>query len=334
MVRRNIELEARLIDDLLDITRISRGKMRLYLEVVDAHAVFHQALEICRGEIYTAGIRIGLELGAIDHHVKADPARLQQVFWNLVKNAIKFTAEGGTVTVRSFNVATAGRNGAENRLVVEIADTGFGIEPEMLSRIFNVFEQGEPTITRRFGGLGLGLPISLSVIEAHGGRLTASSPGKNLGSTFRVELAAVPVPAPSEPAEGPSDGAPAPPLKILLVEDHEDTARTMARLLRHLNHSVKTANSLVAALALASNEDFDLLISDIGLPDGNGLDLMRQLRTRCAVKGIALSGYGMDEDVHKSREAGFAAHLTKPIDFRKLEAILRKVTTGVERANV
>jgi PAS domain S-box-containing protein len=336
MVRRNVELEARLIDDLLDVTRISRGKLQLFVEVVDAHSVIHQALDICRGEIYSARLRLSIALAAAEHHVKADPARLQQVFWNLIKNAVKFTPEGGAVSIRSRNELPENGEAGSARLVIEISDSGIGIEPELLPKVFNAFEQGEAAITRRFGGLGLGLPISRSVIEAHGGRLSATSEGKNQGATFIVALATVPSHVADSRAPEPAAPGTTPPrsLKILLVEDHEDTARTMAKLLRHHKFTVKTANSVVSALEMATAEDFDLVISDIGLPDGSGLDLMRRLRSRRAVKGIALSGFGMDDDIRKSQEAGFLAHLTKPIDYPKLAAMIQKVTSNIERTTV
>jgi PAS domain S-box-containing protein len=332
---RNVALEGRLIDDLLDVTRIAQGKLRLERSVVEVHGLIRQAVEICRDETAAAGVRLDCELNASERYVEGDPARVQQVLWNLIKNAGKFTLAGGRIVVRSRNepaLATgAESNPAPPRLIVEVADTGIGIEPEALSRIFDAFEQGDPAITARFGGLGLGLAISRSLAEAHGGRLTAASAGHGLGAVFTLELPTVPalaVPA----AEGPAGGTasvpagPLSPLRILLAEDHLDTLRVMARLLDHRGHRVSAAASYAMALHLAEVEGpFDLVISDIGLPDGSGLDLMRQLTADRPLPGIALSGFGTDEDVRRSLDAGFLLHLTKPVAFSTLEDAIRRV---------
>ena len=322
MTRRNVELEARLIDDLLDLNRIVQGKLRLNREVVNAHRLVLEALEICRGGIEAARLDVEVALEATRHHVEADAARLQQVVWNLIKNAVKFTPAGGFIAIRTRDDG--------GRLVVEVADTGVGIESGVLSRIFDAFEQGSTSVTQRFGGLGLGLAISRSLAEAHGGRLLATSPGKNQGATFSLELPAVDAPPPrgldaSAPtADGPSGAG---SLRILLVEDNLDTLRVMARLLARKGHQVTTADGVLAALRAAEGKDFDLLISDLGLPDGSGLDLILSLKDARStpIPGIALSGFGMDDDLRRSREAGFLEHLIKPIDFPNLEAAIRRV---------
>ena len=320
-IRQNLELEARLIDDLLDVMRIIRGKMPYHFEVVDAHPLIVRALEICRGEASAKGIEILAELDAPRHHVNADAARLQQVLWNLIKNAVKFTPRGGTVAIRTRN------EGA--RIVADVTDTGIGIEPAHLPNIFNAFEQGEDAITQRFGGLGLGLAISRSIAEGHGGGLSASSRGRDQGATFTLALPTE-VPCPIEEAEAVPPAEPGPMAepadrRILLVEDDVMTARIMAKLLRQNGYVVTTANSLAGALDVPA-EEYDLVVSDIGLPDGSGLELMRTVRLRHDVPGIALTGYGMEDDVRKSREAGFVAHLTKPLDFAKLDAMIRRVS--------
>jgi len=329
MIRRSVELEARLIDDLLDVTRISRGKLALAREPTDAHALVRQTAEICRGEVHAGKVRLELDLAAGHAVVDADPARLHQVLWNLVKNAVKFTPAGGTVAVRTSNPDGPGG------LAIEVADTGIGIPAEALGRIFNAFEQADNTTTRRFGGLGLGLAISRSVVQAHGGTLVARSDGPGLGSTFRVELATIPAPAPAPAPASPPAGPPPPdpraagpaarPLSILLVEDDRDTLKVMARVLRRRGHRVETAADVRTGAELGAAGRFDLLISDLGLPDGSGHDLMRRLRACRPIPGIALTGFGMDEDARRSREAGFAAHLTKPIDFPKLEGMIYQV---------
>lgn len=328
MIRQNVNLQARLIDDLLDVMRIVRGKMPLHWEVADGHALIRQALQMCQSEILGKDLRLDLGLGAQKHHLNADPARFQQVIWNLIKNAVKFTPGGGVITVRTRNVED--REGREDRLVIEISDTGIGIEPEVLPLIFDPFQQGETRITRKFGGLGLGLAICRGIVEAHGGMLTAESPGTGRGATFGVELGTIPNPA-------ATDGKPAPPLpvvartlpsslRILVVEDEPATLRLMARLLEGLGHSVTTANSIATGCEAFEAGEFDLIVSDIGLPDGSGLELMRRVvAMRGRIAAIALTGYGMEEDIQKSREAGFTAHMTKPIDFTKLESMIGQI---------
>lgn len=183
VIQRNVELEARLIDDLLDITRLSTGKLTLELHTVDAHLQVRNALDICQADFSSKGIVLVIDLAAEHHHVQADAARLQQILWNILKNAAKFTPQGGEVTVRTAN------NAAGN-LVIEISDTGIGIEPEVLPRVFNAFEQGERTITRRYGGMGLGLAISRMLVEMHNGQLTIASEGKDRGTTLTLVLIA------------------------------------------------------------------------------------------------------------------------------------------------
>jgi CheY-like chemotaxis protein/nitrogen-specific signal transduction histidine kinase len=336
MTKRNVELEARLIDDLLDITRISTGRLQLDRGPVDIHGVIHQAIEICRGDIADHGHRLVLDLMAASHFVNADPARLQQVFWNLIKNSVKFTPPGGKLSIRTLSGGHDELDSFGHHLILEVADTGIGIEHDLLPRIFDAFEQGGALARdRRMGGLGLGLAISRSIVEAHGGRLTAASAGPYQGTTFTLQLSAVsalttaiPEPTPTVYRVAQGRG-----LRLLLVEDDESTLRVMAKLLRDRQYKVTTANTIASALEIAAAQDFDLVISDIGLPDGNGLELMKKLKNQRIIKGIALSGFGMDEDIQKSQEAGFVAHLTKPIDFQKLEATIQRVSSSTPTAS-
>ena len=326
MARRNIELEARLIDDLLDLNRIAHGKLEIHLGTVDFHEEIRQALHRAEAETAARHIEVGVELSAARWRGRADAARLQQVLWNLLKNAVKFTPSGGRIEVRATQ-AGAGP------LRIEVADSGIGIDPAALPGIFNAFEQGDASHARQFGGLGLGLAISRALAELHGGTLTAASAGRGHGAVFTLELPLhEPVeeePEQEEPCrpEGPSQG-----LRILLVEDHSDTAEIMARLMEAAGHRVRTADCVAAALREAESGGFDVVVSDLGLPDGNGHDLMRELRARHGLRGIAVSGYGMEEDLQRSREAGFALHLTKPVDLRRLEAALREVADGLPAA--
>jgi PAS domain S-box-containing protein len=322
LLRRNVELEARLIDDLLDLTRIVRGKVELKPDVVDAHAVLAAALDICQPELAGKNLRVTKQLDASQSFVHGDAVRLQQVLWNLVRNAVKFTPAGGRVTLRSEN--------GDGMLRISISDTGIGIGADAIDRIFTPFEQAGRAITQQFGGLGLGLTISKRLVEMHHGTLSAQSAGPGKGATFTLAL---PVVAPAAPAAQPPAGAapqgPAAPagrsLKILLVEDHADTRRSMARLLG-LRHTVRDVGSVAGALDAAAGEPFDLVISDLGLPDGSGLDLMRELRQRHGLQGICLSGYGMDDDLARSAEAGFRHHLTKPVDLHKLEKVIQAIS--------
>ena len=323
MMRRNIELEARLIDDLLDLTRISRGKIDLQRAPMDLRQVIDHAVRTSCGEAVAANrIEVRSELPPGDWQLWADSSRLTQVFWNLLNNAVKFTPAGGTIRVRLR------RDETPPQLVAEVADSGVGIEPDLLPRIFDAFEQGEPGTTRR-AGLGLGLAISKAIVELHGGQLSVLSAGKDQGATFTVRLPVV-LSLAAEPA-GPAAGAEssagtAIPRHILLVEDHADTASALTDLLRDRGYQVSTAGSIAQALALAASEEgtpIDLVVSDLGLPDGSGLDLMRELSSRHGLSGVALSGYGMEEDVRNSHEAGFRQHLTKPVDLRALEDAIR-----------
>jgi len=317
LLRRNIELEARLIDDLLDLTRIVRGKIDLRTGVVDVHSVIVDALDICRGDL--AGKRLGViqALRAGESHVTGDGVRIQQILWNLIRNAVKFTPGGGQIIIRSHNDG--------NKLCVTIIDTGIGIEPEVIGRIFSPFEQAGQSITQQFGGLGLGLAISKRLAEMHGGTIVAQSEGRNRGATFTLSLPTIAAPAMLlNIAQPPAHQEGAKSLRILLVEDHDDTRRSLARLLGRV-HKVRDVPSVESALAAANQEHFDLVISDVGLPDGNGLELMRSLRQQHGLTGICLSGFGMEEDIARSSDAGFCQHLTKPIDFRKLEAIIHSL---------
>jgi PAS domain S-box-containing protein len=326
VIQRNVELEARLIDDLLDLTRIARGKLDLRMEVTDARKVIEHTIEIaCERETAAGRLRVVAELAAEDHRLWADPSRLTQVLWNLLNNAVKFTPVGGTITVRSWS--------EPDRLILQVSDTGVGIDPDLLPHIFDAFEQGRIRSPRRTGGLGLGLAIGRAIAEMHGGTLTAASEGRNRGATFTLSLPrGRELPSAAEaPREIESPESRIQNLRILLVEDHEDTAEAMADLLTLAGHRVVTAESVAQALSeVESNDGFDLVISDLGLPDGNGNDLMRELAARHGLRGIALSGYGMEEDVRQSLEAGFARHLTKPVSLPQLQAAIRQVTGAGE----
>lgn len=303
LIRRNVLLETRLIDDLLDVTRITQGKMSLQCEVVDLHELISDVVALCREELLAAQTQLSVEPTAATHHVSADPVRLQQVVWNLLRNAVRNTP-AGRVVVRSANQ----RSGW---VTLSVSDTGRGIEPHMLPRIFTLFEQDEE-MRRRGAGLGLGLAISKGIVEAHGGRIEAASEGTGQGAHFTVELRTVPQPATAVVGRATAPRRSAPARTILLVEDNEDSSTAIAELLRLHGYDVQVAESVEEALQFA--DQADVLVSDIALPDGTGHDLMRQILARRPMRGIALSGYGSSEDLRRSTDAGFERHLVKPVD--------------------
>ena len=320
IIARNAELEARLIDDLLDVTRISQGKLSLTFDTEDAHELLRSAVGICSNEISAKNLKVHLELEAIGHRIRADGARLQQVFWNLIKNAVKFTPPSGQLRLRSSNPQS-------NWFRLEVIDSGIGIASDVLPRIFDAFEQGGAGSS----GLGLGLTISKAIVELHEGRIFASSAGADQGAKFVIELPNV-VPSSADRSLSQIAVRPSPidakqnlatHGRILLVDDHVDTARPMQLFLQASGYQVTTAESVEAALQRAAQEEFDLLVSDIGLPDGSGEDLLRQLREQGHnPASIALSGWGMQEDIERSRAAGFQVHLIKPVSPQQLEATI------------
>jgi two-component system CheB/CheR fusion protein len=292
VIRRNAELEAMLIDDLLDVTRIARGKVELHKQPTELGEIIQHAVEVCMPDIKVRELEFGLDAKDGPYVVDADASRMQQVFWNLLKNSIKFTPVGGCVGIRC-------RRDGDGHVMVEVNDSGVGIDPEVLPRIFNAFEQGDRSTTRQFGGLGLGLAITKAMVEMHGGSIEARSAGKDKGATFSMRLPLMPAgsvavsAALADKQRANEAKKTVHALRILLVEDHGDTVRIMRRLLEADGHQIETAADVATALKLAGEKTFDLLLSDLGLPDGSGLDLMRGLRARgLKLPGIAISGYG------------------------------------------
>lgn len=326
LIHRNVELEARLIDDLLDITRIAKGKLKLNIEPTNLHRLIEHVIDIYSPEIGAKGLTFSKDLQAKNTLAEVDPARLQQVIWNLLKNAVKFTPRGGSISIETSDT--------EAGIRLSVRDTGIGIDDEVLPRIFEAFEQGEQTVTRHFGGLGLGLAISKSLVDMHGGSISATSNGRNNGSVFSVELAAKPDPAGASGSafkravrpKGNDESR-----HVLLVDDHLDTSLALKMLLERRGYQIQTAATVREALdavewQLAKGQQFDLVISDIGLPDASGLELMETLKNdHPSLLAIALSGFGTDEDIRRSKDAGFQEHLTKPFSFQKLEEIVRRL---------
>jgi PAS domain S-box-containing protein len=324
MVRRNVELETRIIDDLLDLSRITSGKLKLRLEPVELNQAVEHVCEICLPQIQEKGIHLECDYDPAAGHVDADPSRLQQVIWNVVKNAVKFTGEDGRIEVKTR------RSGSLVQIVIR--DNGVGISEEILPRVFDAFEQGGEGVTREFGGLGLGLAISKALIELHHGSIGIESRGQGRGTQVRIELPAIPeaslsVPRPQSAARrGESSHA---PLRVLVVEDHADTAAMLGRLLTASGFQVSVTGNAAQALQIVKAGNLDVIVSDIGLPDSTGYDLMRQVRQIAPqMIGIAMSGYGMEADIRKSADAGFQEHLVKPVAIPVLVDALRRVAAG------
>jgi signal transduction histidine kinase len=328
-IRNNVELEARLIDDLLDITCITHGKLLINMKQVDVHAVLKEAIATVQPEFDQKHIALILRLSEEPAVTNGDAVRLQQIFWNVLKNAVKFNSKGGKITVETSIFAEG------KKIAVRITDTGIGLSAHEMNRIFNAFSQGDHAgneDSHRFGGLGLGLTICRMLVELHSGRIHATSAGRGQGATFVIELplvqtnkqnggsAASDFPAKNGSQNGSDKKS---GMRILLVEDHEPTRTALSHLLTRRDCKVMVATSAAEARMLARQESFDLVVSDIGLPDGNGYTLMSELRDNFGLKGIALTGYGMEQDILRSQNAGFVAHLTKPVRIESLEKALR-----------
>lgn len=321
LIRRNIQILTSLINELLDLTHISRGDLHLELTTIDAHHAIGDALRDLAGEFKAKRIDLRVNLRAEFRHVRVDRAKFHRIVTNLVGNAIKFTPVEGSIRVTTASASN-------DDLVLEIADSGMGIEAGSLARIFSPFEQGDSSVRRRFGGLGLGLSISKSLAKAHGATLEAESEGLDNGATFRLRLRTAQL-FPGEAAPEPRKAGRGAPRHILLVEDHADTRQCMQRLLESRGHTVRSAADARSAIELSEREEFDLLIADLGLPDRSGLELLSELRQRePTLPAIALSGYGLPKDFLTSKEAGFIEHFVKPVDVQKLHAVIDTLATG------
>jgi CheY-like chemotaxis protein/nitrogen-specific signal transduction histidine kinase len=323
MMRRNVELEMRLIDDLLDVSRISTGKMRLEMKPTNVHELLQNVCELLRASEKAKGQRISLELNAQNDEVLGDSTRLQQVFRNVLKNAIKFGFKKSDICIRTSNPTPA-------TIAIQVTNRGTGIPANARASIFTAFEQADATAASQFGGLGLGLTIARAILDLHGGAIGATSGGDGQGACFTIDLTTLHA---QEKWIGRTVKDPVPPtpisltpnrLQILVVEDHADTRRIICRLLTAQGYQVSQAATVAAGLAIAAATQIDVLVSDIGLPDASGHDLMRQFKALYDAPGIALSGYGMDSDILASLDAGFYAHLTKPTNIAALYSTLKQ----------
>lgn len=320
LIRRNILLEVRLLDDLLDLVRVSREGMLLDLQEIDVHRSILEAVQICEPAASKRDVTFDVRLEAGEHVVSADPARLLQALFNLLSNAAKFSNVGGRVTLRT--VCEAPRS-----ISIVVSDSGLGIALQHLQDIFEPFRPRGTQLAPESNGLGLSLAITKGLAEAHGGSLTAQSEGIGKGASFTLELPTI------QPASTPSTAEAPPPHEIgergrsctiLLVDDHEDTRHALQSLLQRRGYRVLVASGSKEARQIAATQQFDLLLSDISMPDGSGLELVESLKPS-GVKAIAISGFGTDEDLKKSRNAGFDEHIVKPISFEALEGVIQRL---------
>ncbi len=321
MIQRNIAVQSRLIDDLLDLTRIARGKVDLHLQRVPAAELLRQCAGIVAPDIDAAGLRLVTDIDLPETAcIHGDSARLHQVVWNVLSNGVKFSPPGGTVRL-SARVAT---ESCPDVVEICVTDDGPGIQPHDLERVFEPFEQA----SAGKGGLGLGLSIARAITELHDGTIRATSAGSGGGTRFAVRFPLAAPPAKPDTAEPDGGSVPHSPgdvgLDILLVEDHEDTASSLVRLLERRGHRVRHTRTCESAVAQWRETPADFVISDLGLPDGTGLDLLAALRAHSpAVRAVCMSGYGMASDIERSKAAGFLAHLIKPVSVQTLEAALQ-----------
>ena len=333
-IRHSARRQAQLIDDLLDVARITSGKMRLQRTIIELKDVVLDALQVVQPVAEAKGVRVLADYSAQSDPLYGDAARLQQVIWNLLSNAVKFTPAGGTVTM---SVRQAGQF-AE----VKVEDTGHGIAPEFLPVIFEPFRQADASATRAHPGLGLGLAIVKSLVEAHGGRISAHSAGEGRGACFLVQLptAALAEESTAEPQrEAPGDvnedGVELHGISVLLVDDEVDSREVVTAQLEGCGAAVKTAESAAAGLELIQQEQFDVLIADIGMPEEDGYSLIRRVRglplsTAASIPAAALTALAHKEDRQQALKAGFQLHLTKPVDSRTLVAAV----AALNRLNV
>ena len=322
VIDRQVQQLTRLVDDLLDVSRITRGKIELRKERVELAAVLERALETSRPAVEAAHHRLTVTFPEGPLWVPADLTRMAQVLSNLINNAAKYTRPGGHIQV------SASADGAQAS--VEVRDDGIGIEPEMLSRIFDLFAQVDTSLERAQGGLGIGLTIARSLVEMHDGKLEAASEGLGRGSAFTVRLPLAPEQAGAAP-EADRALVAGTSLRVLIVDDNADSADSLALWLRLKGHEARTAYDGPQALAAALEQRPDLVLLDIGMPGMSGYEVARRLRAHPDTRRtllVAMTGWGQEDDRRRSREAGFDQHLVKPLEPRALEGLLARLASG------
>src|SRR5215213_902271 len=319
-IQRNAQLQARLVDDLLDISRVVSGKLRIEREPVNLSGVVESAAETVRADAQTRAVELSVELPAQPVVVQGAPLRLQQIAWNLLSNAVKFTPKGGRVSARAWAEGDAA--------FVEVTDTGIGIAPEFLPHVFERFRQADGSTTRQYGGLGLGLAIVRALAELHGGWVRADSEGLGRGSRFTLGL---PHAAPEVAAEEPKreEEREAPGVPVLVVDDSAETVELLQMFFARRGYTVVGAGSAEEAVRAAGERAPGLIISDISMPGTDGYSLLAELRRMPGLEGvpaIALTGHALDEDRARALEAGFSVHIPKPVDPDELLRVVRKLT--------
>jgi signal transduction histidine kinase len=318
IVERQVRQMVRLVDDLLDVTRIAQGKVELRRTTFELQAAAAEAVQTTAPLYESLGHRLSVSVPDEPVRLEADPARVVQVLVNLLNNAAKYTEPGGQVTL------AGAREGDE--VVARVRDTGVGIEPEMLGRVFDLFTQVGGSLGRSQGGLGIGLTLVRQLVEMHGGSVEAHSEGPGRGSEFVVRLPAAGVPRAEVPAPTAPEGPPATGRHILIVEDNADQRSTLETLLRILGHRVESAGTGPEAVERALASRPEVVLIDLGLPGMDGYEVARQLRAgHPGAQLIALTGHAQEEDRRRTSEAGFVAHLVKPVELEDLTRLLDRV---------
>jgi CheY-like chemotaxis protein/two-component sensor histidine kinase len=342
IIERNARAQAQIIEDLLDMSSIISGKVRLDVQRVDLAAVVNATVETVRPTAQAKGIRLLVVLDPLAGPVRGDPNRLQQILWNLLTNAVKFTAKDGRVTITLARI--------NSHLEVEVADNGEGIEPAFLPHVFDRFRQADATTTRRHGGLGLGLSIVKQLVELHGGTISAKSGGRGQGSTFRVALPLMPTTGESIDREGtreypkrsaehtalpvhePVDLA---GLAVLVVDDEADSLALIRRILEECSAQVIEVASATEALERLARQIPDVIVSDIGMPVQDGYWLIQRIRASdgeiAHIPAIALTAYARIEDRLKAIRAGFQLHLSKPVEPIELVSMIHSLARRPKR---
>jgi CheY-like chemotaxis protein/two-component sensor histidine kinase len=340
-IERNARSQSQLIDDILDVSRIITGKLRLDVRAVDLQLVISAAVDAARPAAEAKNMRLQTLIDPRATQISGDSDRLQQVVWNLLSNAIKFTPKNGRVQVRLERV--------NSHVEIVVSDTGAGIEPEFLPFVFERFRQSDGSMTRRHGGLGLGLAIVRQLVELHGGTVSVESKGEGQGSTFIVSLPFLPVRLEPEadlsrvhPAAQNGSMVICPPelsgLRVLLVDDEADSRELLNFVLESCGAQVTTGSSAAEALELIKHEKFDVIVSDIGMPEEDGFSLIRKIRGLTVEQGgntpaIALTAYARAEDRVQALRSGFQMHIAKPVESAELTAALASLARGMSQPN-